>query len=41
VPVEHAALGTKLVVDIEGVGQRQAIVVPKPFIDPKKDIPKS
>ncbi len=41
VPSEHAALGGKLVVDIPDVGQRQATVVPKPFIDPKKDIPKS
>jgi aminomethyltransferase len=41
VPVEHSALGTKLTVDIPQVGERQATVVPKPFIDPKKEIPKS
>jgi glycine cleavage system aminomethyltransferase T len=41
VPTEHAALGTTFTVDVPGVGERQATVVPKPFIDPKKDIPKS
>ncbi|MCI0464723.1 MAG: hypothetical protein L0Z62_47980 [Gemmataceae bacterium] len=41
VPAEHAAMGTKLTVSIPNVGDRQATVVPKPFIDPKKDIPKS
>src|SRR5262249_46864193 len=41
VPVEHAALGTQFMVDVPGVGERQATVVAKPFIDPKKDIPKS
>ncbi len=41
VPTEHAALGTKLTVDVPDVGERQATVVPRPFIDPKKDIPKS
>jgi aminomethyltransferase len=41
VPVEHAALGATLTVDVAGVGERQATVVAKPFIDPKKDIPKS
>ena len=41
VPVRHAGLGTRLVVAIPGVGERPATVVPKPFIDPKKDIPKS
>jgi aminomethyltransferase len=41
VPIEHAALGTKLSVDIPNVGTREATVVPKPFVDPKKEIPKS
>jgi len=41
VPVEHAATGTRLTVMVEDVDARQATVVPKPFIDPKKDIPKS
>jgi aminomethyltransferase len=41
VPVEHAALGTKLTVDVPQAGERQATVVPRPFVDPKKDIPKS
>jgi aminomethyltransferase len=41
VPAEHAALGTQLMLDVPGVGERQATVVAKPFIDPKKDIPKS
>jgi aminomethyltransferase len=40
VPVEHAALGTKLTVAFPG-GDRSATVVPMPFIDPKKEIPKS
>ena len=41
VPVEHAKLGTRLSVCIPGVGDREAVVVRKPFVDPKKDIPKS
>ncbi|HEX9755708.1 MAG TPA: glycine cleavage T C-terminal barrel domain-containing protein [Gemmatimonadales bacterium] len=41
VPIEHTALGTTFQVDVPGVGERQATVVPKPFVDPKKDIPKS
>jgi glycine cleavage system aminomethyltransferase T len=41
VPAEHAALGTQFMVDVPGAGERQATVVAKPFIDPKKDIPKS
>jgi len=40
-PIEHAELGTELVVAIPESGGRQARVVPKPFIDPKKEIPKS
>ncbi len=40
VPVAHASLGTALRVEIPGVGERTATVVPKPFVDPKKEIPK-
>jgi aminomethyltransferase len=40
-PVEHGALGTRLVVSIPEVGDRDATVVPRPFIDPQKAIPKS
>jgi hypothetical protein len=40
-PVAHAALGTVLTVIIPGVGTRKATVVPRPFIDPRKEIPKS
>lgn len=39
-PVAHAGLGTRLVVDVAGLGERQAMVVPMPFIDPSKEIPK-
>jgi aminomethyltransferase len=38
-PIEFAELGTELEVDVDG-GGRQAVVVEKPFIDPKKEIPK-
>jgi len=41
VPVEHGAEGTKLTIDVPEVGKREAAVVPKPFVDPKKAIPKS
>jgi aminomethyltransferase len=40
-PVAHTALGTTVVVDVPGAGERPATVVQKPFLDPKKDIPKS
>jgi len=40
-PIEYAALGTQLTVMVEDVDARKAIVVHKPFVDPKKDIPKS
>jgi glycine cleavage system aminomethyltransferase T len=40
-PVAHAVLGTALTVIIPGVGTRKATVVPRPFIDPRKEIPKS
>jgi glycine cleavage system aminomethyltransferase T len=41
VPVEHAAPGTALRVKMPGIGERAAKVVARPFIDPKKEIPKS
>jgi aminomethyltransferase len=41
VPIENAALGSKLLVDIPQAGERTAQVVKKPFVDPEKDIPKS
>ena len=41
VPVEHAGPGTRLVVSIPEVGDREATVVPRPFIDPQKAIPKT
>jgi len=40
-PSAHGALGTVVSVALPGAGERQATVVPKPFIDPKKEIPKS
>lgn len=39
VPVELTELGTQLLVDT-GAEQVDAVVVPKPFIDPKKDQPR-
>jgi glycine cleavage system aminomethyltransferase T len=39
-PSAHAAEGTALQVEIPGGGSRAATVVRRPFIDPKKDIPK-
>ena len=41
VPIELAGLGTELTVEIAGTGQRSAQVVPKPFVDPAKEIPKA
>jgi glycine cleavage system aminomethyltransferase T len=40
VPVEYCAVGTRLKVQAPG-GQRNAVVVPMPFVDPKKAIAKS
>jgi aminomethyltransferase len=40
VPIAHAALGTALRVDVPSDGERSATVVPMPFVDPKKEIPK-
>ena len=41
VPAEYSAVGTQLRVKMSGIGERRATVVPKPFIDPKKEIPKT
>jgi glycine cleavage system T protein len=41
VPIEHAELNTKFTVAVPGTKARSATVVRKPFLDPKKDIPKS
>jgi aminomethyltransferase len=41
VPVAHAAPGTPLGVTIPDVGERVATVVAMPFVDPRKEIPKS
>ncbi|MGH7535229.1 MAG: glycine cleavage T C-terminal barrel domain-containing protein, partial [Gemmatimonadales bacterium] len=41
VPVAQAAAGTRLTIAIPEVGDRAATVVPMPFVDPKKEIPKS
>jgi aminomethyltransferase len=40
-PIEYAKLGTALTVMIEDSSPCSATVVKKPFVDPKKDIPKS
>jgi len=40
-PAAHTALGTALTVIIPGAGPRKATIVPRPFVDPKKEIPKS
>ncbi len=40
-PIEHTELGAKLTVAVPGTKGRSTTVVPKPFVDPKKDIPKS
>ena len=40
VPIEYATPGSSLRVEIPGAGERPATVVPKPFVDPKKAIPK-
>jgi aminomethyltransferase len=40
VPIEHAKPGTALRVEVPGAGERAATVVAKPFVDPKKEIPK-
>jgi aminomethyltransferase len=40
VPIEHSKLGTRLTI-VTPAGDREALVVKKPFIDPKKELPKS
>ena len=40
-PSAHTANGTLLSVAVPGAGERKATVVAKPFVDPKKEIPKS
>jgi aminomethyltransferase len=40
-PLAYSALGTPLTVTLPGVGTRKARVVPRPFVDPGKEIPKS
>ncbi len=40
VSIAHAALGAALRVDVPGAGARAATVVPMPFVDPSKEIPK-
>ena len=40
-PVAHTRMGTNLVVEIPAAGERQATIVPKPFVDPDKAIPKT
>jgi len=40
-PVDKTALGTAITVEIPGAGSRAATVVAKPFVDPKKEIPKA
>jgi aminomethyltransferase len=40
VPVAYAALGTEFEVETPG-GAARAVVVPMPFVDPGKTIPKS
>ena len=41
IPIEMTKTGTKLSVMFPDDSLRSALVVPKPFIDPKKEIPKS
>jgi len=40
VPVAQAALTSRLSVDIPDIGERPAVVVPRPFVDPDKTIPR-
>lgn len=41
VPIEHAGAGTNLTITLPNGDERSATVVLKPFVDPKKEIPKS
>jgi glycine cleavage system aminomethyltransferase T len=40
VPIDRAGPGTHLMVTVPEVGDREATVVPLPFVDPRKEIPK-
>jgi aminomethyltransferase len=40
-PAAYSRLGSKCVVNVPGSGEREATVVQKPFVDPKKEIPKA
>jgi len=40
-PVAQAAIGTRLTVRVPSAGDRVATVVPMPFVDQRKAIPKS
>jgi aminomethyltransferase len=40
-PASQSALQTRLTVTIPGVGDRKAKIVPRPFVDPRKEIPKA
>jgi glycine cleavage system aminomethyltransferase T len=39
-PIAYTPMGTKVVVSVPEGGEREATVVKKPFVDPKKEIPK-
>jgi aminomethyltransferase len=41
VPIDYTQLGTELETETPQAGRTSAVVVPKPFVDPKKEIPKS
>jgi aminomethyltransferase len=41
VRIESARLGTRLIVSVQETGDREATVVPFPFVDPRKQIPRS
>ena len=41
VPASQAALQTWMTVTVPGIGERRAKVVPRPFVDPQKAIPKT
>ena len=38
-PIEHASMGNRFEVQTQH-GRTEAVTVPKPFIDPKKEVPK-
>jgi len=41
VGAQHGEVGTRLTVSLPEAGLRDATVVPKPFVDPSKEIPKA